>query len=295
MSDNDSKVRFTQSNSFFRNQPAKRRASSIRSKARVNGWAVADVTRSLPAHSVGKLNDYIRHLTETESVPELTSVEDLRNWANTRNGCRLGDLVAMNVPVVCTGCLVNSQEMKEVASTREGFAQPPEHMRWGAHGITFGSLFVKTFSGTGSDGQRFTKEIKTFIACNNCLDTWVGKLSKDGNRSTGLWPFKPHVPQKQGQRKPDARKPRPKTPSTVQNKALEYILKNIQHRYTPSGNEVDMWKKVTITMLQSYFNSEGLTVSGRKAEQVQAFLLHIQEKEPAALDAVNSKLNARAN
>jgi len=302
MSEETNNVRVTNATSFFRNQPARRRAQSVAQRSKMNTWQLSDVSRGLSADTAEELTAQLERLASPESMPDVTSVEDLRNWSNTRNGCRLGDLVVTNAPVYCTGCLTNSEEMKKLASTRKGYTQLPTHMRWGAHGLTFGSVYLKTFRGTEANGRSFVKEVKLFVACNNCLDLWVGPIAEGGVRQTSLWPFPVYVPRTnqprhQSKRTPQTRKEKPKERlPNVQNEALRFVVRSVQSAVSPAGKTRDPWKKVTVTMLTSYLKSEGLEPKKLKPELLSQFSKHLKAQGlNDVLEAVTSAVNSDSN
>jgi len=312
MSEESHNVRVTNASSYQRNMPAKRRCESIARNSKLNTWALSSVSGGLSTDTVEELTSLLNSLTSPHSAPPFTSVEDLRNWGNTRYGCKMGDLVATNVPVCCTGCLTNSQEMKAIAETRKGFTELPTHMRWGAHGLTFGSVMLKAFRGTSSNGQSFVKEVKIFVACNNCLDVWVGPIAEGGNRSVNLWPFVPYVPRdnqsKHSQRKDTQsrtkRPPQPRTnrkderrekqrdtrpqPSKITNESLRFIVNNVQPSVL-AGRANDPWKKVTVTMLTSFMKTTDTKPEKLKAHLLSQFAKHCDKDVYATIEAKIAK------
>jgi len=291
MSEEIHKIRINHTNLYTRNQSFQRRVKSIADRTLINGWAMAEVSKHLGTDSVQNLNDVINRLADVNTAPLITSVEDLRNWANTRQGCKLGTLVATNVPVICTGFLVNQDEADEICKGLDGYHRPPKHTRWHCCGITFGSVFVKSILGTKPDGSRFTKEVRVHSACNNCLDTFVGTIT-DGNRRTNKWSFKPYVPKtNHNDRAPSKGKNRPQKPksSTVHNKALRYILDAVKYQFSAGGRPQDMFYKVTLTMLESYSKSVNTAFKGNKAEQVKQFVSYIETNDEEAHRLVTAK------
>jgi len=263
----------------------------------------SDISKDLSQETSDKLRTHLESFGPSQA--RLTSVEGLRNWANTSNGCRLGNPIVTNAPVCCLGCNVDNGT-KDALETRKGYSEQPKHMRWSAHGLTYGTVFLKTFYRTGSDGKRSIKEISTFAACNNCMDIWVGKLpGKYEARRTNLWPFKMRErdsspkargrqehrdrgkkpkrkdkrdtrPHRKGDKPRESKQKEQPAPSNV-HPALKMILSKVQSSVSSKGNERDPWKFVTLTMLKAWFMDQGKPHSGSKGQQISTFLDSLRE------------------
>lgn len=288
MTENRSNVRINLQNTFGRNRHARSRTEFIANKATINTWVASDLSKPLDSDSESAFRSSLERLTTGKSEAEHTSVESLRNWANTKNGCRLGELIITNVPVNCSGVLQGAG-MESQLTTREGYTELPKHMRWSAHGLTFGSVYAKAFRGTSSTGESFVKEISLFVACNNCLDLWVGETRKNDRRSDNLWPFV-HTPRvhsnsgsnndrsRSGNRKTDRKSSKKEqTSRPARNAALSFILSNLQpHSF--KGKKQDPWRKVTATMLKAFLTAQAhAKIPSRKGELVAEFGNYIRE------------------
>jgi len=295
------KIRMTNRNSSLRNGGLKRRIEMISSRTFTNGYALAEVSRGLDADSASQLQGFVTKQLSPQPMFNVTSVEDLRNWANVRGRCNLGRAIAFDVPVVCTGFLARDKDSLELASQvlgREVKDNIHEHERVSAHGVSFGSTFVKTFKGTNADGTQFVKEIATVTLCNLCLEHWVGPRKEDGTRSTKLWKFaappvrddKPNRSAKKHERrersgsKRKSPKPAPSGKGTQHSssKGLPFILKNVQSSVSPTGRERDPFNKVTVTQLTSYLKDVGAYPNGkaRKETLVAALQQYLKVNEP---------------
>lgn len=313
MSDNKNDIPVIVRNEFGRNKFAKNRTFSLAKGAKLNTWALSDLSKSLSSNVEEQLRSKLERITEGKSRAESTSVEALRNWANTKNGCRLGELVATNVPVECTGVLCD-HKMKPHLETRKGYSEMPEHMRWSAHGLTFGSVFAKVFKSSDGAGEYNAKDVSLFVACNNCLDIWVGEQRKGDRRSDNLWPFaappsrSDRQPGKSGntrtkskrERKPSGKKNNrsksaPKSEKNTQNKSSSStVVNSIASAVTPStrnGKSVDPWKHVTVTMLKVYAKACGISTTGRKDTLITHVMDHMRSADPQAYRKIQATLN----
>lgn len=307
MTGENSKVRVNSQNSFNNDRFARKRTASIAERSAINKWIAADLSESLPTEAVDMLRSKLERMQNGGKFQaENTSVEALRNWANTKNGCRLGELVVSNVPVVCSGVLCN-HAMEPHLKTREGYCPMPDHMRWSAHGLTYGSVFAKVFRGTDSTGKSYVKDISLFTACNNCLDIWVGPTRKGERRSDELWPFtldeKSSSPRKsrEGRKRTNSPRDRKEKKGRGQkqaaskpsgNTAFSAIVRQLIPQVDQKGNKQDPYKKVTATALKSFLKEAGYTVSGNKADLVARFGLAVTEMGDRQMaNAIARKLN----
>jgi hypothetical protein len=253
--------------------------------------------------------------TAGTSRAESTSVEALRNWANTKNGCRLGELVATNVPVECTGVLCD-HKMEPILETRKGYTPQPKHMRWSAHGLTYGSVFAKVFRKSNNAGEYEPKEVSLFAACNNCLDIWVGEQQKGDRRSDSQWPFTAPTdrPNRQpgkdssgrskdkrskknfSEKKMNSKNRVPKKDKDTNNTSnSSTVVDTIASMVTPTkwnGKNVDPWKKVTVTMLKVYAKASGLNASGRKDSLITQVMEHMRSADPRAHRKIQETLSS---
>lgn len=304
-------IRFTNRNSSRRNAAVQRRIKSISDGTRVNHYALSEVSSGLAAESAGELSSFIDKQIAPPSLFNVTSVEDLRNWANANGQPKLGHAVAFNVPVVCTGFLAREGATLEQATKvlgRDVAGNTLKHERVSAHGLTFGTTFAKAFRGTDNQGNRFVKEIVSATLCNNCLDLWIGKVGDDGRRRANNWVFPAQAPNNRGNRKERTNKDnrqrtgkghsgksskgkaKVKAPRQQSGKTgLPFILKSVQSQISPSGRERDPWRQVTRTMLTSYLKDVGRYPDGNplKPELIDRLNEYLKVNEPE----VHSKIN----
>lgn len=305
MSEKQSEIPVILRNHFGRNKFAKDRTHSLAKGARTNSWALSDLSKSLSSNVEEQIRSQMDRLTAGKSRAESTSVESLRNWANAKNGCRLGELVATNVPVECTGVLCDHKMIPHL-ETRKGYSEQPKHMRWSAHGLTFGSVFAKVFRKSNNAGEYQAKEVSLFVACNNCLDIWVGPQQKGDRRSDTLWPFTapPSRPNRQpgkgnnnrskdkkdrkqfSEKKKNSRSRMSNDDKDNQSTSKSStVVDTIAAAVTPTkwnGKPVDPWKRVTVTMLKVYAKASGLSTTGRKDTLITQVMDHMQSADPAA-------------
>jgi hypothetical protein len=136
-------------------------------------------------------------------------------------------------------------------------------------------MFVKQRMNTNAAGERFTESISTFVACNQTLDQYVGKIV-DGKRGTENWPKEWVIKdspkgqrsgKSKGLRSNDRKKQQAKARPVL--RATTHLLSNINGKWS------DPFRKVTITMLKASAKEHTTVLEGSKSDMLNKLLGHL--------------------
>lgn len=228
----------------------------------------------------------------TMTVPTFTSSETLQNWGSTSSDKPyLGVAVAANIPVTCVGIPVNDRTKPII--NRLGWKDTGVRFtRAFAFGLTFGTLFMKRRTDTAKDGKRFTSSVTFCFVSNGLLDLLCGPLNQSTyERATDLWPKewlklprgnsdnRSNYQTNQSRSTPRSKDKRGKARVTkVAQPSVSKALLRIQtalqsahdrNQKAGSGKLIEVWTKVTVTMLNAALADLGLPRQGKKAELVE--------------------------
>ena len=261
-------TRIRNSNVLSQSKPITNRIDAIRQRTQLREWTLDSISDKLSKSQRDDLRETLLEIGSDSSNLPITSSEQLAAWGRTKSGKPyLGDLVMTNVPCVDIGAALNDRT-RSMCEERGLEGKLPKHSRFAAFGITYGSVFLKMKFGTNKDGSRVVEELSYFVASNNALDLFLGKVGENG-RSSDRWPpeWVSRVP------------PKPKRSSKNNinkdraRKHSSSILINTLHQVY--GENKDPWKQVTLNMLKAVSKELGIEFSGRKAEQVSQLQAHL--------------------
>jgi hypothetical protein len=267
MSENKYFVR--NSNTLSQSRAMQNRISSISQRSTLREWTLDSISNKLSASQRETLRETLSKML-SDSNPSMTSAEQLAGWGRTqRSEPYIGDLVLTNTPVVCLGSPVNDRTRDDLISRGLKPDSIVGRERFCAHGLTFGSVFLKMKNKTNSDGSRTVESMSTFTACNNCLDLFMGRIV-EGKRETNLWP-KDWV-NSQANRKPQQKQVRKLGKKNIKRSNSSVLIDTMHSIY---GENSDPWKMVTLTMLKAVSKELAVEFSGRKAQQIEQLTSHI--------------------
>lgn len=263
-------MKIVDENAMSRSKATIGRLNGILTNAKMHRFTLDEISNDLNEGQRVELVNRLESMMSKDVSPKTTTVEALRSFVG--NSGFTGKIVATNIPALCTGISVNERNMG-VCKTRGMPKGMQDYMRYSAHGLTFGTVFMKTRNGTSSDGTRTVESISLFVACNNCCDLFLGPIKNGTRQSTkfpnewksnkpkGKWTKPGQKPGKQVKGKKKARRP---------TSPLDLILTKIMPL---SERNKEPYYHVTVTMLKAFCKSQSLNVpsSHRKGHLIRDF------------------------
>jgi len=189
-----------------------KRLANVSGRAALRTWALEEFSRGWSDEDETALKSILNRFTSRATLEcnhAIADVEQIRAYLyqpvpRFQEGGRkrqkwqidslrtpdLGMAIAVNVPILCTGCGYHDDMHDEFfRRSLVGEGKPPPYVRLGAHGPTFGTVLAKVVRKRFVEGTfRGPAVIKLAVCCNNCLDTFVGKLSEKNDRETNNLP-----------------------------------------------------------------------------------------------------------
>lgn len=261
-------------NTLSSSGPMRNRHNMLSERKNDLTWTLDKISGGWSQSLRDKLREALAGLTNLNNL-QVTSAEQLEAWGRTKKADDpyLGTPVAVNVPVMCLGAPVTDRN-RDLLLKRGLPEDYPKHTRFLAHGMTWGTVYLKPRYVTGKDGKRSTDSFTLFHACNSCLDTYVGKLPKNGQRSTENWPSS--WVQKERTQQPDQKRSNRGKKGKGKGKkqapalsATKVVLEKVNFGWK------DPIKKVTLTMLKAAAKEQGFQASGNKASMFERFQEHL--------------------
>jgi len=259
-------------NDLSRSNAMKRRHDFLGSKCKELRWSLDEISGGMSSELVSRLRGDLSKLTDLNAL-KLTSVEQLETWGRTKTVGKpfVGTPIMSNLPVVCIGSSVTDRN-RSILADRGLPEEYPAHTGFGAHRMTWGTLYIKVNKGTKSDGSRFIEDYSLFVGCNQCLDMYLGKLGEQG-RTTSAWPKEwvqvPRQNQQQNKKKSAGKGVRKDTRPKLSATKLAIGKVN--------GKGKDPFKNLTLTMLKAVAKEQGTSFTGNKGSQIAQFKRWILE------------------
>jgi len=272
-----------------------RRLKDLSGKAKLRTWAAEEFSGGWNEDAQSQLREYLGiHTNQRPPVmSHICDVEMLRAFlfqpvpqgipGRSRNKWQLDNLrkpdpgtaMVVNMTIVCVG---GSSMVADAAclETRglKGSEQLPKYSRVSAHGLSYGTVLVKQVSKEFVDGKYIgPRAIKTVVACNNCLDLFVGEIDDKGQRTVVNVPASWMNSQNGDVEKMLARESRASSRQRTLPKP-EQVAVPTRKANTPANKDKlrEAYEEMKVPQLRQLLKERSLPVSGNKSILIDALI-----------------------
>lgn len=272
-----------------------RRLKDLNGKVKIRTWAAEEFSGGWTEASISQLREYLSAFKGQRPplMEHICDVEMLRAFlfqpvptgipGRSRNKWQLEQLrkpdagiaLVANTTVVCVGgsSRVADDSCLEARGLK-GSAELPRYSRVSAHGLSYGTVLVKQISKEFVDGTYIgPRAIKTVVACNNCLELFVGEIDDKGRRALVNVPDSWTTSQSGDVEKMLARESRANSTTRSLPKPKEVAVPKIvanTHENTEQLREA--YSEMKVPMLRQLLKDRQLPVSGNKSVLVDALV-----------------------